>query len=770
MSRIEHSIGFALGLLRQSSWRCRACIGARGVLLALLVSVAGADDSAVEARKTEWTEKVEAVRHLAKKDLPGAIAKGRELLAIIAEEPDPAAELQLLNSIARPFMLAGRSEEGIGFATRAAELARQLGNRGAEGTALYNQMVGLQQLGRTEEALVLGPTALKALREVREDRGLRLTLALQASLHRRLGQFDSAVSLYSEALTLAQDAKHDGDQALIQNGLGSLYGDSGRLEDAMVHFERAAAHFKAAGDLPPASTVLGNLGLAAIKLGRFDQSIAYFEQAVQIKRQVRDQIGLPVVLNGLAEAQLAKGQIEAARATVKEAIELQETQKSTYALPSSYGLLAKLNEAEGKREDAEKNLYYGLEVAKKSSNTVLTRNLHQQLADFYERRDGTPPALEHAKSVMELEQKLAGEKAQQRMAELDAKFKTAQKDSELAALRLQSQQQSAELAIRETRQRFFAIAGGTAALALFITGALLFQLRKHHARLRTTHRDLEEAMDKLASAQQQLLEASRRAGAADVATGVLHHVGNKLNSVNVSVGLLNERLETSRVTQIGKAADLLAQQSDPSRFLSEDERGRQMIPYLTALARHVQQERHDVLSEVAHLRGHVDELMRVLQEQHDLVHLRGMEEAIPLREWLDAAAAAVDRESAEVRLEWDDLPDVAILTDRYKATRLLVDTLRALQSEFPADRVAGTGWRVRVLAADETIAVELTQSIGDRAVQMEVTDLFRPGSKLHDLANVASELRGRMAARIGEDPTKLLVRIDLPTAPIPVPR
>ena len=44
--------------------------------------------------------------------------------------------------------------------------------------------------------------------------------------------------------------------------------------------------------------------------------------------------------------------------------------------------------------------------------------------------------------------------------------------------------------------------------------------------------------NKLANTQRQLMDASRRSGMADVATAVLHNVGNVLNSVNVSASVV----------------------------------------------------------------------------------------------------------------------------------------------------------------------------------------------------------------------------------------
>src|SRR5256885_4046465 len=57
--------------------------------------------------------------------------------------------------------------------------------------------------------------------------------------------------------------------------------------------------------------------------------------------------------------------------------------------------------------------------------------------------------------------------------------------------------------------------------------------------------------------QQQLRDASRQAGMADVATSVLHNVGNVLNSVNVSANLVTDSLKRSRAAGLGRGVSLL---------------------------------------------------------------------------------------------------------------------------------------------------------------------------------------------------------------------
>ena len=89
----------------------------------------------------------------------------------------------------------------------------------------------------------------------------------------------------------------------------------------------------------------------------------------------------------------------------------------------------------------------------------------------------------------------------------------------------------------------------------------------------------------LRDSQQRLLETSRLAGMAEVATGVLHNVGNVLNSVNVSAGLVVEKLRRSKVPNLGKAAALLTDKNDTlGDFLTNDPNGQKIPGYLAKLS------------------------------------------------------------------------------------------------------------------------------------------------------------------------------------------
>jgi len=133
-------------------------------------------------------------------------------------------------------------------------------------------------------------------------------------------------------------------------------------------------------------------------------------------------------------------------------------------------------------------------------------------------------------------------------------------------------------------------------------------VRDEHGRL--THfigvtRDItarREAASELENLHRQLLGASRQAGMAEVATSVLHNVGNVLNSVNVSATLLNESVRKSPQADLTRVVALLREQGDNlGAFFTSDPRGPKVPLFLAQLADKFGHQRETQLKELESL-------------------------------------------------------------------------------------------------------------------------------------------------------------------------
>ncbi|MFK7817561.1 MAG: PAS domain-containing protein, partial [Planctomycetaceae bacterium] len=78
-------------------------------------------------------------------------------------------------------------------------------------------------------------------------------------------------------------------------------------------------------------------------------------------------------------------------------------------------------------------------------------------------------------------------------------------------------------------------------------------------------------------------DTARMAGKAEVASEVLHNVGNVLNSLNVATTMLREHLSCSHVSQLTKAAKVIAEQDDLAEFLTCDSQGKHFPQFIQQL-------------------------------------------------------------------------------------------------------------------------------------------------------------------------------------------
>lgn len=189
----------------------------------------------------------------------------------------------------------------------------------------------------------------------------------------------------------------------------------------------------------------------------------------------------------------------------------------------------------------------------------------------------------------------------------------------------------------------------------------------------------ERARSELANAQQHLMELSRRSGMAEVATGVLHNVGNVLNSVNVGATVIANKVRDSRLENLTAALNLLQEHShDLSQFVESDTKGQRVLPYLQNLSSHLQSERRQVLNEIETLTSHIDHIKQIVATQQDYAKVSVLTEMVSLSKLIDDAvklvSASFERHHVEIIREIEDCPEVSAA--RHKLLEILVNLLR----------------------------------------------------------------------------------------------
>ena len=195
----------------------------------------------------------------------------------------------------------------------------------------------------------------------------------------------------------------------------------------------------------------------------------------------------------------------------------------------------------------------------------------------------------------------------------------------------------------------------------------------------TLEEKVEERTKELKSAHEHLLATSRRAGMAEVATTVLHNVGNVLNSVNISTGLLTDRIRTSELSSLRKTAELMQKHvPNLAEFLVEDPKGILLPEYLLNLTDHLAAEQNSTRTELELLARNVEHIKDIVAKQQSHATVSGMIEIIAVTDIIEMAmemnAEAFARHQIQVIRNYAAKPLVAV--DRHNVLQILVNLIR----------------------------------------------------------------------------------------------
>jgi signal transduction histidine kinase len=284
---------------------------------------------------------------------------------------------------------------------------------------------------------------------------------------------------------------------------------------------------------------------------------------------------------------------------------------------------------------------------------------------------------------------------------------------------------------------------------------------------------LKEAELALEKATKDLVKASHTAGMAEVATGVLHNVGNAVNSVNISVEMAMGLLRQSRLEQFRKATLLLKEhETSLATFFTSDERGAKLVPFLDALSTALIEERSTVLSELQQTRKGVDHIKDIVAMQQSYATTAGAIASVHLKEIVEDAIqmnlSAFERHGVTLRRHY--LCDPVISTDRHKVLQILVNILRnakyACDEGAPSEKtidvtmtLAGATAEIAIADNGVGIASELLTKIFTHGF---TTRRDGHGFGLHSGALAARELGGTLAAQSGGAGTGATFLLRLP--------
>jgi signal transduction histidine kinase len=267
----------------------------------------------------------------------------------------------------------------------------------------------------------------------------------------------------------------------------------------------------------------------------------------------------------------------------------------------------------------------------------------------------------------------------------------------------------------------------------------------------TLRRLAEEELERV---HKQLLVASRQAGMAEVATNVLHNVGNVLNSVNVSASVVAERIRKSKCVGLTRVAELLNQHADKLASFLTGTQGRHVPVYLQELATELVAERDAAVAELAAVRGNIEHIKEIVAMQQGYARRGGITDTLDIRMLVEDSLrmneGAFSRHGVTIVRDYQDVPLVEV--DKHRVLQVLVNVIRNAKyacAEAPSGPKRVT---VRTSAANGFVQIAVIDTgVGIAAENLDrifshgfTTRPDGHGFGLHSAALAARELGGSL--------------------------
>lgn len=348
-------------------------------------------------------------------------------------------------------------------------------------------------------------------------------------------------------------------------------------------------------------------------------------------------------------------------------------------------------------------------------------------------------------------------------------------------LHLNNEQRAADL-IDQKYHVYLMIFSALMVVLLIFTGSRLLrsyaEINRMNIALQTANEELEERVERrtqqLREAQSELLDSARQAGMAEIATNVLHNVGNVLNSVNISADLLMRKLHASKTSGLGKVVQLMNEhQDDLGAFISQDAKGKLLPAYLAQLTDAIAIEQQSMQEELVQLTSSVDHIKDIVSTQQSYAGAPRVEEPLYIEQLLEDAlrmnAGALTRHHVTVVREYERLPQV--MGDKHRILLILINLIsnaKQAMSDLPGHSRQLT---LQVHVVDDSTLHISVKDDGEGILPENMARLFTHGFTtrkdghgfgLHSCALAAIEMKGRLTVKSDGPGTGAVFTLELP--------
>jgi len=220
-------------------------------------------------------------------------------------------------------------------------------------------------------------------------------------------------------------------------------------------------------------------------------------------------------------------------------------------------------------------------------------------------------------------------------------------------------------------------------------------------------------LNRLDSTYKKLVDHAQREGIADIATNILHNIGNILNSISVSVHLMEECAMSEVAGDINMAGRLLQENMDClEEFISKGDKGKKLMKFYLSLGRTAEKMQNQILYNLDRLKKKAEAINEAVSAQQSYAGAGAKQEELYVETILSDALKLNqdDFDKFGIEVEKNIMSDFKVVVNRAKLFFILFNIISNAKEAMNAPMVHEKKLTVSMYADDTGKYVKISDT------------------------------------------------------------
>jgi signal transduction histidine kinase len=437
------------------------------------------------------------------------------------------------------------------------------------------------ELRNTDSAITAFNSTLKSSEELPYANGVINSLKHLGMLYSNKGMYDECLNTFTQARDISLKVKElSAALPIAYNGMANIYKMKGDYEEAAKHYYQALLIADRL-NIQTSGSIYNNMGSVQMFLKQYGKAYYYLDKAEEIAKKnnnydllasiytnrgvvYKDEKKYPESLKNLKEAlHIAReqklsdaeyntltniGQVYLAQQKPKEALEYLIRTKEVRGDINPYYQAVTLetigvaySRLDNKKE-AETYLLQALQLSDKQHLQENRMSLNEKLANLYAENGSFEKAYDYLATAMNLKDSVKAQSADQTISRLDIRYRTSEREKELARKQLKIVQQENFL----KKKNFWLVVISVGGVLLGLLLVFLFRSNRHKQRLQKKQIQILEQQQQILKGGQQIgqLKAMMQGEEKErtrIARELHDGIGGMLTAINMNISALQKK-------------------------------------------------------------------------------------------------------------------------------------------------------------------------------------------------------------------------------------